>query len=240
MFIRKWMIGLTGALLIAAPGNALAFDDLEQTNGREEIQYLKTHDIIAGITGTEFQPDAPLTNAQGVAFLVKGLDLNIDNLRFIKAPKASDYFTGMDDSAWYSTDMMIAQLNGLELAQTIDTSATMSRVQFASLLWQGVEQLDPDIHESGGATGTLQDEAITIKDDDALNDSQRDVLSQVLDSDIASVDAEGNFRPDVPITRAEAAVMLYNALELTGKIQPNADNQADDTHSADAKVDGGK
>ncbi|MEW4369350.1 S-layer homology domain-containing protein [Paenibacillus kandeliae] len=219
MCIRKWIIGLTGALLIAAPGNALAFDDLDQTNGREEIQYLKTHDIIAGITGNEFQPDAPLTNAQGIAFLVKGLHLNIDHLRFIKAPKASDYFTDMDDHAWYSTDMMIAQLNGLELAQNINTDATMSRVQFASLLWQGVEQLDPDIHESGGATGALQDNSVKITDAGSLNDYQRDVLSQIIDSDIAQVDAEGNFRPDVPITRAEAAVMLYNALELTGKIE---------------------
>lgn len=219
MCVRKWMIGLTGALLIAAPCYALAFDDLDQTYGREEIQYLKTHDMIAGITGNEFQPDAPLTNAQGVAFLVKGLNLNIDHLRFIKAPKASDYFTDMDDHAWYSTDMMIAQLNGLELAQNIDTNATMNRLQFASLLWQGVEQLDPDIHESGGATGALQDEPMKINDDGSLNEYQRDVLSQVIDSDIAQVDAEGNFRPDVPITREEAAVMLYNALELTGKIQ---------------------
>ncbi|WP_046214538.1 S-layer homology domain-containing protein [Paenibacillus wulumuqiensis] len=217
MFIRKWILGLAGAVILATPGSALAFDDLDHTTGREEIGYLQNHDILSGITDTEFQPEATLTTAQGVAALVKGLELNIDNIRFIKAPKASDYYTNIDDNAWYSSDMLIAHLNGLQLDADVDAASPMTRGQFATLLWQGVEQIDPDIHESGGSTGTLQDEPVTIDDSLSLPSLEQQILEQVIDSGIASLDGTGNFRPDEPITRAEAAVMLYNALELTGK-----------------------
>lgn len=222
MFIRKWIIGLAGAAVLAAPGSALAFEDLDHTTGREEIEYLQNHDIVSGITDTEFQPDAPLTTAQGVAALVQGLDLNIDNIRFIKAPKASDYYTNIDDNAWYSSDMLIAHLNGLQLDADVDATSPITRGQFAALLWQGVEQIDPDIYESGGSTGTLQNEPVTIRDTSSLPSSQQQILEQVIDSSIASLDDKGNFRPDEPITRAEAAVMLYNALELTGKIDESS------------------
>ncbi|WP_017814969.1 S-layer homology domain-containing protein [Paenibacillus shenyangensis] len=219
MFKRKWLLGLVGTLLLASPASAFAFDDVDHTTGREEINYLQNHNILSGITDTEFQPDAALTTAQGVAALVKGLHLNIDNMRFIKAPKASDYYTSVDDQAWYSTDMMIAHLNGLQLNADVDASSVMTRGQFATLLWQGVEQVDPDIHESGGSTGALTDQSVTIHDANALPSSEQQILEQVIDSGIASLDEKNNFRPNDPITRAEAAVMLYNALELTGQAE---------------------
>ncbi|ANF96609.1 S-layer homology domain-containing protein [Paenibacillus bovis] len=219
MFNRKWLLGWVSTLLLAAPISAFAFDDLDHTTGREEINYLQNHNILSGVTDTEFQPDAALTTAQGVAALVKGLNLNIDNMRFIKAPKASDYYTSVDDQAWYSTDMIIAHLNGLQLESDVDASSTMTRGQFATLLWQGVEQVDPDIHESGGSTGALQGQSITIHDANHLSSAEQQILEQVIDSGIASLDEKNNFRPNDPITRAEAAVMLYNALELTGQTE---------------------
>lgn len=232
MFIRKWSLGLAGVLLFTAPGSTFAFSDLDHSPAREEIEYLENHNIISGITETEFQPEEPLSHAQGVAFLVKGLGLNIDNLRFIKAPQASDYFTRIDDAAWYSTPMMIAHLNGLQLDADIAADETMTRAQFAILLWQGVEQVEPDIHESGGATGSLQDRPVTIQDVGSLTASDTEMLKQVIDSKLAVLDEHGNFRPEEPITRAEAAVMLYKAMELTGKTNPYSAESDQDGHTA--------
>ncbi|WPP39730.1 hypothetical protein SK066_13970 [Paenibacillus hunanensis] len=86
------------------------------------------------------QPTTPLSYATAIPLLVKELGLHIKNLRFVKAPQASDYFTTIDNQAPYSEDMLIASLNGLPLSPELDPAASMQRVDFAILLWHVLEQ----------------------------------------------------------------------------------------------------
>lgn len=52
-----------------------------------------------------------ITAATAVSMIVKGLGLNIDHIRFIKEPKASDFYTKVKDNASYANDFIIASLS---------------------------------------------------------------------------------------------------------------------------------
>jgi len=219
MIVRKWLVGLAGVLLFASGSQAFAaFDDLDNTLDKKKIEYLDEYHILTGMTDTKYAPEHALNTAQGVSALVKGLDLNLDNMRFIKKPEASDYYTRISNEAWYSDDMMVAYLNGLDIPADVDVTTSMTRGQFVSLLWQAVEQVDPDINESGGNNITSTTANEQIADDQSLSAMDQQMLQQVIHREIATLDPKNKFYPNEPITRAEAAVMLYNAIELTGKL----------------------
>jgi hypothetical protein len=109
----KWSAVLTFLLIIAlmTGGSALAFNDIKDTVGKDEIMALKNKGIISGFTDTTFAPQGKLSYAQGITLIVKGFDLNINAMKFIKKPEASDYFTKVPDNAWYAQSLMYAQLN---------------------------------------------------------------------------------------------------------------------------------
>ncbi|MFD1990808.1 S-layer homology domain-containing protein [Paenibacillus nicotianae] len=219
MMVRRCMLGLASFLLLASGNQAFAaFDDLDNTLDKKKIEYLDEYHILTGITETTYAPEHTLNVAQGVSSLVKGLDLNIDNMRFIKKPEASDYYTRISNDAWYSSDMIIAHHNGLDIPADVDVTTAMTRGQFATLLWQAVEQVDPDINESGGNNITSAKANQPIADSTSLSAIDQQMVEQVIHNEIATLDQKGKFYPDEPITRAEAAVMLYNAIELTGKL----------------------
>lgn len=54
---------------------------------------------------------------------------------------------------------------------------------------------------------------VDIADDDALDPSYQGSVQRSLKYNINTLDANGKFNPKSELTRAEAAVMLYNALE---------------------------
>lgn len=97
------------------------------------------HDPTNPAVTNTFQPDTPLMYATAIPLLVQELGLNIQQLRFIKAPQASDYFTTIDNNAPYSGEMLVASLNGLPLSTGLDPAAMMPRTDFAVLLWHALE-----------------------------------------------------------------------------------------------------
>ncbi|UTW70166.1 hypothetical protein KHA80_05905 [Anaerobacillus sp. HL2] len=62
--------------------------------------------------------DGSVTYATGVALIVRALDLNIGHMRFIKEPKASDYYTNVEDNKWYSDLLFMHNLTALNYLKT--------------------------------------------------------------------------------------------------------------------------
>src|SRR5690606_22886797 len=121
-------------------GSVHGFADIAADQGKAEIMALKESHLISGIGGNKFGPNQKLTNAQGVVMIIKGLNLNIDHLRFIKQPLASDYYTNIDDDAWYAHALIVAQYAGLDLPKDIDPHAVMTKEAFTHYLFQGIMQ----------------------------------------------------------------------------------------------------
>jgi hypothetical protein len=72
--------------------------------------------------------------------IVKGLDLNIDYMRFAKQPAASDIYSNIPNNAWYANAFIIAHYNGLKISKDINPNSTITREQFGDLLVRALEK----------------------------------------------------------------------------------------------------
>jgi hypothetical protein len=152
-----------------------------------------------------------LDAAAAVTLIVKGLKLNIDNIRFIKEPKASDYYTKVKDNSWYAGNFIIAQFNGLDLPKDINPAAKVTREQFAKWLY--------------GALSTKGDYAwidiyIKLADADQVTKGCADSIQKLLIAKIAALDSKQKFYPKRNITLGEAAVMIDKTIAFVEKTKP--------------------
>jgi hypothetical protein len=199
---------LTAVLLLALSGQCFAagipFADLGSIGAKDKILSLQERGYVSGVADGVFAPDRSVTAAQGVRFIVKALDLNLDTIRFIKAPKATDYFTKADDSAWYADTLIIAAVNGLDLPKDMDPNQKWTREEFTYQLVQAMEK-----HEN---LPMIKLVPVTISDQDQMNVSYSGAIQRALAYDIVKLDSKGNFDPKAGISSAEAAEQIYNAL----------------------------
>lgn len=189
---------------IFAAGNT--FKDIDNINGKEKIISLKNQGLIKGVSESQFLPSSKVTTAQGIQFISGGLQLSLAAIDFNKAPVASGLFTKVKDKAWYAEAFINAYYNRVELPKDIDPTKTMTKEEFTNYLVQGVEGI--------GNLPMINIVPVDIADDAALNPSYQGSIQRSLKYKINSLDANGKFNPKSEITRAEAAIMLYNALEF--------------------------
>ena len=71
-----------------------------------------------------------LKSVEGIHMINAAFDLNLDLIRFIKEPFASDYFTNVDDKAWYAYGLIVATVNGVELPADLNPKANWTREEF--------------------------------------------------------------------------------------------------------------
>ena len=191
-----------GSPMFAAGGT---FKDIDTVTGKDKINALKAQGLIKGISDTQFLPASKVTTAQGVQFISGGLQLSLAAIDFNKAPVASGIFSKVKDNAWYAEAFINAYYNGIDISADIDPAKPITKELFTNLLIQGVEKV--------GNLPMIKIVPVDIADDDALNPSFQGSVQRSLKYNINKLDANGKFNPKSELTRAEAAVMLYNALE---------------------------
>lgn len=212
MYLKKGAFALITAvsLLSCTLGGQIyaagsSFKDIDKISGKEKIISLKEQGLIKGISDTRFLPGAQVTNAQGVQFISGGLQLSLAAIDFNKAPLASAIFTKVKDTAWYAEAFVNAHYNSIKIPANIDPSKPMTKELFTNLLVQGIEK--------AGNLPTIKLVPVDIADDAAVTPSYQGSIQRSLKYKINTLDAKGKFNPKNEITRAEAAVMLYNALD---------------------------
>lgn len=181
---------------------AFAFSDIAQDPAQTKIESLRKDGVLSGMDGDRFAPKEVLTYDQGIRLLVKGLDLSLAHINFIKAPLASDYYANIPDHAWYAEDFVIAQYNKLEIPQNVDPSSQLTRQQFAVLLHKAIQQK--------GDYAVIELYNI-LADENDVDPAASGSIQTLLNMKIAKLDAKAQFRPKEGITRSEAADWLYEA-----------------------------
>ncbi|QJD83549.1 S-layer homology domain-containing protein [Cohnella herbarum] len=164
-----------------------------------------------------------------VTMIVEGLNLNIDNIRFIKQPMASDYYTKVKDNASYAEHFIIAQFNGLGLPKDIDPNSKVTREQFSYWLFGALSHKGSyawiDIYHS-------------FADAEQVTNVYRDSIQKLLISKIATLDSKQKFHPRSNITRTEAATMINRTLKFiktTPPVTPPETAVLSDAHLATDK-----
>lgn len=210
MRIRVGFLTLVLSITLLTPTSGLAFTDIGQREGHDKLLSLKNRGIIHGISDEKFAPREHLTYAQAVALIVKGLNLNIDHIRFVKEPQASDYYTSVANDAWYAEPFIIAHLNGLEVDKNVKPNEQMTREHFADLLMKAVLK-----------TGDYMfiELYIMIQDEQNINHQYMNSIQKLLLTKIGELKEGEKFEPQQPLTREEAAIWLFNAIEFIGKHQ---------------------
>lgn len=206
---KRWKLLLstciTALLLIGSLQPVFAFTDVNShTDSGQKIQQLEKAGVISGMPSGQYLPKAPLTYAQAVQMLVHAFHLNIDNIRFIKKPETTDYYTDVPNDQWYSKAFLIAELDGLNLPKSINPQAKITRESFAELLYEAIQH-SADLSNAGS---NLQ--APVISDQKNTNKSALPHLERLVAWKVIQLDKDNTFRPLDPITRAEAAILLYN------------------------------
>ncbi len=196
-------------LILTLAGQSFAatypFTDLTNVGAKEKILILQEKGYMQGIGDDLFAPNATITAAQGIQFIVNALKLNLDHVRFIKEPKATDYFSKADNDAWYANALIVASVNGLELPNDLDLSQEWTREEFTYRLIQAIET-----HKNLPMINLVP---VAIADQDQLSASYDGAIQRGLFYGIIKLDAQDKFNPKGTITRAEAAEEIYNGLE---------------------------
>lgn len=201
---RMFLIMTLVAMMFFTLGqSAWAFKDIKNDVNEQKILELKKLGIIKGDKYDRFNPKGNLTYAEGISLIVKGLNINIDHIRFVKEPKASDYYTNIRDNAWYSKAFIIASINGLDIPKTIKANDIMTRQQFAHHLFK--------------AMVTKGDYAFVkifmdIKDSKDVNNSYMDSIQKLLIGKVVTLDKSNKFYPKHAVKRGDAAGWLFNAI----------------------------
>ncbi|MDF2650741.1 MAG: S-layer protein [Paenibacillus sp.] len=208
---KRWASILVALLLIVAlQSNVFAFSDIKGDAAEADIVSLRDAGIVSGISAELFAPKGKVTYAQGVHMIVKGFNLNIDHIRFIKEPKASDYYKNVQDDSWYAPSFIIAQFNGLSVPQDVDPQSVMTREQYSKLLWEGISQK---------GDFPMIEIWIQIADENEISQDAMSSIQNLLIAKIANLD-NGKFFPKKEITRGESAQMLHKAIQFVKDHKP--------------------
>lgn len=181
------------------------FTDLANVTAKDKILTLQERGFVHGVLNNKFLPNATLTAAQGIQLIVNTLDLNLDLIRFIKAPKATDSFDKANDDAWYANALITASVHGLGLPRDLDPHQSWTREEFTHQLISAM-----DMH---GGLPMIKLVPVEVSDQDKLTVGYDGSLQRALAYGIVKLDATGKFQPKAEITRAEAAEQIFNALE---------------------------
>lgn len=185
------VLALSASLMLAT--SASAFTDVKGEDAKI-TKALQDKGIIQGVNKDLFAPNQKLTGAQGVQLIVKALGL--------KGKPNSNEVLEKADQAWYAASLKIAKDNGIELPKDFNPAAELSREAFVHILRQAID-----------TTGNypMIKMYIPIADESEITlDYSGDVQILLLHK-IATLDKDGKFNPKQPITRIEAAKMVYQA-----------------------------
>ncbi|ANS73465.1 hypothetical protein AWM70_01765 [Paenibacillus yonginensis] len=206
---RKFAAGFTALCLTISLGSQVfaadaGFSDLNGVNGQDKILSLQEKGLLKGTGHDEFRPDASLTNAEAVQMIANGLSV----IAAAQSAEAAEkgIFINVVDTAWYAQAFLDASNKGLEIDSTVVPSQSMTREQYTAYLVQVVEKW-ANLPMVNLVPKDIADEA-------DLNPVYQGAVQRALAWNITTLDDNGKFNPKGSVTRAEAAVMLYNMLEF--------------------------
>lgn len=228
---KKIATAVLSASLIAASlgGYATAasagFKDLNNVPDQAKILALHDKKIVNGVSATSFAPQSQLTQAEALQLIVKGFKLD-EKTQTDALVALNTLFPSVKEDAWYANAFGYAHNNGVDIPKNVNPSAKITREQYIDYLMTGLQAV--------GKMPAIDAAAPDIADLVKVNPEYLDSVQLAIVLGIAKPDSGKNFNPTQEITRADAAVVLYNAVEYLDKIAADLDkNGTDPTGTGD-------
>jgi len=191
--------------LTQAQLDASVFDDVSSDHwAKEYIEKLYERKIINGVTEKTFEPERTVTREEYVKLIVTAFDIVLK--------PGEIQFADVTPGAWYEDYVVAAYkagiVNGVD-ETTFGIGREITRQDMAVILERALALKEYEFIGTSAQFGDSADIA-----DYALSAVEN--LSKI---EIISGDDKGNFNPNVSGTRAEAAKLLYSAMEKGGMFE---------------------
>ncbi|SFS96131.1 S-layer homology domain-containing protein [Paenibacillus sp. 453mf] len=220
--MKTIVTGLMTVSLAFTAGAALTyadagFSDVRSIHGEAEILSLQERNIVRGTGNREFKPEFSLSTAEAVQLIARCLE-SIPYVKQIPADKqgalkvmGEAYGSYSEEwlEGWYADAVQEVSNNGLMVPAELTPSTSITKEQYTALLVEMIENY--------AGLPLINIKPVEISDADSITPSYQGAIQRSLIWDITSLDDKLSFSPRSEITRAEASVMLFNALEFLNK-----------------------
>lgn len=179
--------------------------DRPVTGTEHTVYTLQDNQNASELKNDFFLPQATITAAEGIQLIVNALDVNLDSVRFVKPPLASDYFAKASNNAWYASALIIAANQGFDLPADLDPNKMWTKEEFVHQLMT--------VMQSQNKLPMLKIVPVTIGDERELKADYQGSVQRALVLGFTALDEKGNFHPKAEISRQESAVILQHALD---------------------------
>lgn len=189
---------------LAVLENAKTFTDVSGWS-KEYIEVLASKNIIQGISNTTFGPTEEITRAQFAALLSRALNLP-------KKPYTGQ-FSDVQKGNWAALDIEAANRAGIVFGSSngsFNPTDNINREQMAAMIIRAVESANPEVLAG-------LNKAVPFKDEAAISTFAKPYVGAAASLGIINgkpVNGGYDFSPKENATRAHAAKMLYQFLEV--------------------------
>lgn len=173
------------------------FSDIDRVFNREKINTLADLGVVKGRSSTLFEPNRPVTRMEFTSMLVRSLKLPLET-------DVTLDFEDIDLSAWY-VDLLKTAIKA-QVARGFSSKAfgpdrVINREQAAKMVNNIIK-------------ATPQQESSVYSDSSQIVEwARKDVLG-LTEINLVQGYPDGSFRAKQEVTRAEAAEMIYNMLQM--------------------------
>ncbi|WP_239616730.1 S-layer homology domain-containing protein [Cohnella mopanensis] len=175
----------------------LPFDDITQNYATEAIIHLSQLNIINGTGNRKFEPTKAITRAEFVTMLDKLFAIAPVNSAmngYSDVPKAAWFY------GWVQSGIQLGIVQGIS-PNLFAPNQKVTRQEAAVLMARALKQSDK--YQSLNY----------YADSDQIDSWAAPFVSRLYQLAMMEGDAQGNFRPQAPITKQEAAVLLERVLQ---------------------------
>jgi hypothetical protein len=209
--VKKTVAVLSTAVLASSlfVGTAFAFTDVDDSQSAV-VKELTDRGIVSGMDSEHFAPKGTISYAQGVQLIVKAFGHNLDLMRFMKMPAASEFFSNIQNDSWYADAFVRAHFNGVDIPKDVNPNAVITREQFAHML---------DCALGRKANFPTVKMFVEIKDGDQITPELQGSIQRLVHYNVVALDKDGKFSPKSELTRGEAAAWIFNAIKVLEQAQ---------------------
>lgn len=215
--MKRFLTLLMVFIMLAMAGTGAAqnmpgdFGDIQGHWAEADIHLITGLKLMNGTGMTEqgvrlFSPDGILTRGELAVVLQRTFQLDYDQLRFVQEPVASDYYSDVDNQAWYANGVVMCAINNIfSTSGSFDPDRPVTRLETAQAIYRcfnakGISVLMIMLYPVFNDTGSL---------------SQEEMNAVIFINNTGIMKSENNlFKPQDSVTRAEVASILSRCVKL--------------------------
>ncbi|MEC0227694.1 NPCBM/NEW2 domain-containing protein [Paenibacillus alba] len=187
--------------LYAIVQNKKTFDDMNGHWAQKDVENLASKMVIDGTTDRTYTPEMQVTRAQFAALLVRGLGLPTETTPSV--------FTDVAATQWYALEVGTAAKYGLVQGVgegRFNPDQRITREQMVVMMMKAVHLVQGESQQQAVAKTRFSDQ-------DQLSDYARSAVAEATSKGLVHGKTETTFAPQDEATRAEAAVLIKQALQ---------------------------